>query len=55
MTLSSICWAIASVSFIVSLIMAALAGSVFAMLNVIFCVVGWILWAVGLISKLRGD
>lgn len=55
MTLSTIYWIIASVAFFVSMIMALFTGTIFAILNVAFCIAGWLLWVFGLVSRLRGD
>lgn len=55
MTLSTIYWIIASVTFFVSMIMGFFTGTIFAVLTVALCIAGWILWVFGLISRLRGD
>lgn len=55
MTSSTIFWIIASVSFLVSMIMGLFSGTVFAVLTAAFCVAGWMLWAGGLVIRLLGD
>ena len=55
MTMSTIYWIMASVSFLVSMIMGLFEGNIFVILNVMMCIAGWVLWAIGLISRLRGD
>ena len=59
MTKSTIYWRISSVVFAVAIIMSLLTfifgGGILAVLQLATVVVGWILWGIGLICRLRGD
>lgn len=59
MTKSTIYWIIATVVFAVSMFMSLLTfmfgGGIFAVLQLVTVVSGWILWFIGLICRLRGN